>query len=144
MKTQGLAENRRKSLIAFLMAVIVVVVMLWPFAWMLSTSLKNPDEVYSRMPNWIPQNPTLQNYKHVWYETLFPRWFLNSLTVAVFTTLFSLILSVTASYTISRLKFRGRTLFSILLLYTQMIPHVFLLPLFVSSQNGLDQHISRW
>lgn len=132
MKTQGLAENRRKSLIAFLMAVIVVVVMLWPFAWMLSTSLKNPDEVYSRMPNWIPQNPTLQNYKHVWYETLFPRWFLNSLTVAVFTTLFSLILSVTASYTISRLKFRGRTLFSIWLLYTQMIPHVFLLlPLFV-------------
>lgn len=136
MKPSLLAPKERKRNLAFVGAIIVTIATLWPFAWMLSTSLKLPEEVYSRTPVWIPKVPTLQNYIHVWKDTMFPRWFSNSVIVAVLTTVFSLILSVTAAYTISRLRFRGRTLYSIWLLYTQMIPYVFLLlPLFLIIQK---------
>lgn len=132
MKALLLNKKQRKPALALFTAIVVSIVMLAPFAWMLSTSLKLPEEVHSRSPVWIPKKPTLTNYAHVWNETMFSRWFTNSLIVALLTTFFSMALSITAAYAISRLRFKGRKVYSIWLLYTQMIPHVFLLlPLFL-------------
>lgn len=121
-----------KKIMAFLATAFVTLIMVFPFLWMISTSIKTPDQVYSSPPIWVPSKISMENYIHIWKETLFSKWFLNSLIVAFFTTVFSLGLSITSSYSISRLRFRGQKTFTIWLLYTQMIPHIFiLLPLFI-------------
>ncbi len=132
-------EERRKRWIAFLVMLLVLLIMLFPFAWMISTSIKTSQEIYVRPPVWMPKSPTFENYQHVFNSTQFPRHFLNSAIVGIGTTCVALCIAITSAYSLSRLRFRGRQIYGVWLLYTQVLPHVFmLLPLFLlMSRLGL-------
>jgi multiple sugar transport system permease protein len=110
------------------------VLMILPFVYMLSTSLKSNVEVYEL--SLLPRAPTLDNYRRLAGSSGFPRWFLNSLAVAVVTTLSVLFFDSLVGYTLAKFRFRGRRIVFLAILSTLMIPtEMLVLPWYVMSKN---------
>jgi multiple sugar transport system permease protein len=108
------------------------VVMLLPFVWMLSTSLKTPPEIFTFPPTWIPSRPAFENYAKTVTVMPFGRFYLNSLIVAISVTVLQIVTSSLAAFAFARLRFKGRNLLFLLYLATLMIPfHVMLIPNFI-------------
>lgn len=124
------------ALVAYALLVIAGIVVLFPVFWMASSSLKPQGELFARELTLLPVQWTLENYRNVWYETSFPSYFWNSFMVAAISTACSVVISMYAAYAIARIRFRGRYPLGILLLVTQMFPHILLvIPLFLIIQR---------
>jgi multiple sugar transport system permease protein len=106
-----------------LILILGAVVMVMPFAWMLSTSLKNQNEVFSYPPEWIPSTLVWENYVRAWQAAPFARYFVNSIIVAVAVTLGTLVTSSLAAYAFARIRFPGRDALFAIYLSSMMIPH---------------------
>ena len=106
-----------------LILILGAVVMVMPFAWMLSTSLKNQNEVFSYPPEWIPSTLVWDNYVRAWQAAPFARYFVNSIIVAVAVTLGTLVTSSLAAYAFARIRFPGRDALFAIYLSSMMIPH---------------------
>lgn len=127
------------GLLAFSLALI------FPLLWMISTSFKPMDEIFTKVPRWIPKNPTLSNYAFLLFNTDYPVFFKNSIKISLTTTVAALIVAVFAGYSLSRFNFKGRAYLGVLIIAVQMFPYVLLvIPLFtVMRAVGLiDTHIS--
>lgn len=117
----------------------VLAVTLFPVLWMVSGSFKRTLEIQSAdisdpnlSPSWIPRNPTLENYQKVNATVRIMDYFRNSLIISVGTMIAGILLSMMAAYALSRYAFWGRTVYSTMLLVTQMFPGIsFLIPYFV-------------
>ena len=110
------------------------IVMVMPFVYMLSTSLKSNAEVYEL--SLLPRAPTLANYQRLAGASGFPRWFLNSLAIAVVTTASVLFFDSLVGYTLAKFRFRGRRLVFVAILSTLMVPtEMLVLPWYVMSKN---------
>ena len=130
-----LRKVSRRALI-YGVILLALVLALFPFFWMLSSSFKPNSELFARNQTFFPVAWTLENYIKVWRETDFPRFFLNSFIVATITTVGSVFISLYAAYALARIRFPGRYLFGLLLLITQMFPPTLLvIPLFVIIQR---------
>lgn len=129
----------RRAFIALLIygaLVLAAVIALFPVFWMASSSLKPGPELFARDLTLLPVDWTLENYRNVWLHTNFPRYFWNSFQVAALSTLFSVVISIYAAYALARIRFAGRYAFGLLMLVTQMFPHILLvLPLFLIIQR---------
>jgi multiple sugar transport system permease protein len=110
------------------------ILMVMPFVYMLSTSLKTNAEVYEL--SLLPRAPTLANYRRLAGASGFPRWFLNSLAIAVITTASVLFFDSLVGYTLAKFRFRGRRIVFLAILSTLMIPtEMLVLPWYVMSKN---------
>jgi len=108
------------------------VVMLVPFAWMISTSLKEPGDVFIYPPQWIPQPVQWENYQETVTVMPFGQFYLNSAIQAVSVTVLQILTASLAAFAFARLRFRGRDLLFMLYLATMMIPFpVTMIPNFV-------------
>jgi len=128
----------RLSRITFLNMPLIVFMffVLAPFYWVINTSLKTSQEVFQRPITYWPQELIFSNYTDLFTQMNFGNNFLNSLYVAVFTTLIVGFLSLMGGYAMSRFRFRGKSFVYILLLVTQMFPAVVLMiPLFQTMNN---------
>jgi len=87
---------------------VLLLVMLFPFYWMAITSFKSTAELFDldRSPLFVSR-PTLAWYEHLFTQSLYPRWMLNSTVVAVASTAISLFCSILAGYSLARLRYRG-------------------------------------
>jgi ABC-type glycerol-3-phosphate transport system permease component len=103
------------------------VVMVVPFAYMLSTSLKPDRLVLEVPPRLLPSHPTTTNYVGAWTSNDFGRYFFNSVVVAVATTLLTVLLASMMAFAFARLDFPGRRLLFGLLLLGLMVPTIMLL-----------------
>ncbi|MFO7882012.1 MAG: carbohydrate ABC transporter permease [Kosmotogaceae bacterium] len=114
-------------------------VMIVPFAWMVSTSFKLPKEVYLIPPRWIPNNPTLKNYTDLFDAMNFGRPFMNTIIVALSITFLSVLLSSMAGYGFAKFRFRGREKLFLIVLGTLMVPgQITMIPVFLMlNQMGL-------
>ncbi len=111
-------------------------VILFPIFWMFSSSFKGQTELFARDMTLLPVVWTWENYYNVWFNTPFPRYFWNSFYIASVTTVITVGFAIYAAYAIARIRFRGRFLIGMILLSTQMFPHVTLvLPLFLIIRN---------
>jgi len=124
-----------KSLVVkCILLTLLVILILWavlPFLWMVSTAFKTTEETYTSPPLWIPHHPTIKNFLYIVKRGAFLTYFRNSVTVAVSTTVISIILSSLAGYSFSRFKFFGGHSLLLLFLITQMFPGALLIiPLF--------------
>jgi len=110
--------------------------MLVPFAWMVSTSLKAPAQVFAYPIEWIPDPVRWDNYRYVTSDWPFFSYMLNSALVALLTVIGSLISCSLVAYAFARLRSRlSRPLF-ILMLSTMMLPgQVTLIPIFILFRN---------
>ncbi len=108
------------------------VVMLMPFVWMLSTSLKTPAAVFVYPPQWLPDPLVWSNYADVVRIMPFFRYFLNTTFVAGSVTLLQLVVSSLAAFAFARLRFPGRDRLFLAYLATLMVPgQVTLIPNFL-------------
>jgi multiple sugar transport system permease protein len=107
-------------------------VMLLPFIWMLSTSLKPPYELFTVPPTWIPSEFQWDTYAKAMSAGNFGRYALNSLFLAMANMVTNVLLSALAGYAFARLRFPGNKLLFLLVLATLMVPYqVTIIPLFV-------------
>ena len=95
---------------------------LFPFLWMISTSLKSDSQVLIYPPLWLPSPPIWDNYPAVLKLLPFGRFLVNTMIVAVTVTILELITSSFAAYAFARLRFPGRDKLFLLYLATLMIP----------------------
>ncbi len=100
------------------------VVMLLPFLWSLSTSLKPDDEIISIPVRWVPSHITLEHYQYAFTAVPFGRYFANSMVLAVIGVVTNVFLGALAGYAFARLRFRGNRLLFRLLLASMMVPPV--------------------
>src|SRR5262249_5074708 len=108
------------------------VIMLLPFAWMLSTSLKTPAETFTYPPIWIPSKIAWNNYTRTVSAMPFGRFYVNSLIVTVSVVVVQILTSSLAAFAFARLRFRGRDALFLLYLATLMIPfQVTMIPNFI-------------
>ena len=107
----------------YLPLAIVLVLMLFPFYWMLITSIKPNRELYSQkiMPLVVYQ-PTLKHYIDLLYETNFLTWTYNTMLVAVVTTLVSVVLGTMMAYPLARMRFPGAAVVAIGVAATYLVP----------------------
>ncbi|MEK0416777.1 MAG: hypothetical protein RI949_783 [Pseudomonadota bacterium] len=103
-----LQSTPRRWVTTYIPLGIFVFVLLFPFYWMVVTSLKPNEELLARdgNPFWIIK-PTLAHFEKLIFHTAYPEWLLNTIWVSVAATVISLIASVLAAYAIERLRFQG-------------------------------------
>lgn len=119
-------------LLLHLLLIAGSVIMLLPFIWMLSTSLKMPAEIFTYPPIWIPTTLAWENYTRTVTIMPFGRFYFNSLVVAISVTFLQLLTASLAAFAFARLRFWGRNALFLLYLATLMIPfHVILIPNFI-------------
>jgi len=109
-----------------------VVIMILPFIWMLSTSLKPPTEVLSWPPKLMPKAATIGNFIQVFETAPFARFFLNSVLMSCTSTLCIIITSTLAGYIFGKFKFPFKNFLFLLLLATAMVPfETYMIPLYL-------------
>jgi ABC-type glycerol-3-phosphate transport system permease component len=129
------ASQRRMLLFPLLRAalmIVIVALMVLPFAWMLSTSLKPQQYILQTPPQLIPNPATLESYAQLAQRIDLGRTLFNSAVVAILGTIGQVVISAMGAYAFARLEWRGRNLVFVLYLATMMIPSVVLvIPQFI-------------
>ena len=122
---------QRKVVTVYVPLLVFLFVLLFPFYWMVITSVKPDNELLSRdgNPFWVIE-PTLAHFKKLLFDTAYPEWLWNTVLVSVVATAFSLFASVLAAYAIERLRFSGakQVVLSIFLAYL-VPPSILFIPL---------------
>lgn len=127
----------------YVVLIVLACVMLFPFFWMVASSVKAPNELGAVPPIWWSEHPTLAPYKTVFEVIPFARSLLNSVIVTVTTTAGILITSIMAGYVFAKHNFRGKNILFIAVLATMMVPQfVMLIPLYrmMNSLNLVDTY----
>ena len=101
---------------------IMALIVLFPFYWMIISSLKTLDEYRMSVPTFWPQKIMFSNYAEAFTAASLGRLFLNTLYVGVVSTILSLVITVLSAFAFARLEFKGRDTMFGLLLATMMIP----------------------
>ena len=126
VQTQGmgyLESVPRRVVTLYLPLGAFLFVLLFPFYWMATTSLKPNAELLSREGNpfWVAA-PTFEHFRHLVFETPYPDWMWNTVIVSVVATFFSLAAAVFAAYAIERLRFRGSRQVGLCIFLAYLVP----------------------
>jgi multiple sugar transport system permease protein len=117
--------------ISYIILGISSFVMVLPFVWMLSASLKKDMDVFDFPVRWIPQNPQWRNYIRIFTEIKYGQYFYNSLKIAFIVVIIQLFTSSFAAYAFAKLHFRERDNLFLAYLGTMMVPfQVIMIPQF--------------
>ncbi|MEH7382293.1 carbohydrate ABC transporter permease [Bacillus sp. JJ1533] len=139
MKPKGQFRNlpsKRKIgrlLISYFFLLVVMVVMIVPFLWSVSTALKGQNEaIFSFPPQFIPENITLDNFITVWNTLPIPLYLWNSTILAFWGVVLPLIFCSLAAYPLARMNFKGKNIVFLVILSTMMIPaEVTMIPIYL-------------
>ncbi|MBL4646712.1 MAG: sugar ABC transporter permease [Hyphomicrobiales bacterium] len=130
----GKRPKNMGQIIRWLLLFMGGIAMVTPIAYMISTSLKFPHEVYNL--NFIPDEPTIENYTYVLEDGRFFGWFKNSLVIATLTTISNVLFDSLVGYTLCKFRFPGRTIIFVAILSTLMIPtEMLVIPWYLMSQS---------
>lgn len=100
----------------------IAIIMLFPFYWMIISSLKTMSEYKETIPTFFPQTLDFANYAQAFEEANLGRLFMNTVYVGIVSTIFSLVITVLSAFAFARLEFKGKNTLFALLLATMMIP----------------------
>ena len=130
-KTKFQGVRITKSVFLYLGVASLVLFCLFPFIWMISSSLKTTFELYGAV-TYFPHKLTLASYIELFQHTFFSRWFANTTMVAVGTTLLCVLVASIAAYSLTRYKYPGRAGFANFILVVYMFPPILLaIPLYL-------------
>jgi ABC-type sugar transport system, permease component len=136
-------KSRTADLLAYAGLTAVSLFALFPFFWMVSTSLKTDNAVFLFPPRWLPDEWQWGNYARVFTEMPYIRYFFNSAYIAVLVTAGTCFASALAGYAFARLRFPFKNALFLFLLSGMMIPtEVTAIPLFtwMSALRLVDTH----
>ena len=113
----------RRVVTVWIPLAVFLVVLLFPFYWMVMTAFKPNDELLQRAGNpfWV-YHPTLAHIHKLLFETDYPQWLWNTFLVTVVSTFLSLLCSVLAAYSIERLRFRGSRYVGMAIFLAYLVP----------------------
>lgn len=132
-KRQYIARRGAYRAFLYILLIATCALMLLPFFWMVSTSLKTHIETMKVPIQWLPQSPQWSNYVEALRVAPFGRYFFNSFVIAITTTVGEVILTVFAAYAFAKMRFFGKNALFAILLGTLMIPgQMLLIPNYVT------------
>ena len=134
-----------KTVLIYVALIIMAFVMLVPFAWMISASLKLEKDVFSYPIVWIPSDPQWNNYQEIWNKVPLLTGFFNTTKLTVCTTVLQLLTSSFAAYAFAKLEFKGKDLLFLAFIATIAVPwQVYMVPQFMMMRSmGLaDTHLA--
>jgi N,N'-diacetylchitobiose transport system permease protein len=137
MSTRRLGQRSpAASAVLYVIVAVIAIVSLFPFFWMVITSVKPDTDIFSRTPQFIPVHAIGSRYADLLSGPV-PRQFLNSLIVAASTTVLTGIIALMAGYALARYKIPMRRYLLVVILSMQMLPQtVLVIPLFVVLRSG--------
>jgi len=129
MKKTHFTQKTAKRILLYFFVILTMAFFLFPFYWILVTSIQPKGQLYLPTPNFIPRNVNLENYFDVLGggRVNIAIALKNSLIVAIVTTAICIIFGIFAAYAFARLKFKGSNLVFIALIFVEMLPPVALL-----------------
>ncbi|MBO5527781.1 MAG: carbohydrate ABC transporter permease [Bacilli bacterium] len=110
------------TVLTYLFILFLAVIVVFPFYWMIITSLKQNDEIRDTVQTFFPTIVMWSNYVHVFQVFDFTNYMFNTIVVAIFSTLGTLLTTILAAFAFARLKFGGRDAVFAIFLMTMMIP----------------------
>lgn len=130
MKEQDLnaIKNQQKvwyvlgKILVYAFLILMALIVLFPFYWMLSSSLKDLDEYRMSVPTFFPHAMKFTNYVDAFTSASLGRLFLNTLYVGVVSTILSLVITILSAFAFARLEFKGKNALFGALMATMMIP----------------------
>lgn len=127
-----LITRQSRFVTVYLPLILIMFVLLFPFYWMGTTSVKPNSELLdmsNHNPLWV-SSPTLQHFEKLLFETEYPAWMWNTMLVAVVATFLSVVASVLAAYAIVRIKYKGaQTIGGLIFLAYLVPPSILFIPL---------------
>lgn len=112
--------------------IVLLIFTLFPIMWLVSSSFKSVDELFSSDLSFIPRDFTFSNYTRIWSVLPYGYYVKNSLLIAIYTSVVTLFFSSLAAYSFSRFKFKGRKTIMGFMLFGQMFPAILLIiPMFI-------------
>lgn len=136
-------KNGRRSWWPFIVLMLGVALMIFPFLWMILSAFKTKADVYAYPPRWIPSAWNPDNFKAVFDTIPFWRYYLNSIYTSLVQTALQMALSVTAAYALTKIAFPGRRLYQRVMASSMFVPAVVtMIPLYltVSSLQLVDTY----
>lgn len=131
----GLSRKKRhifKQFTAHIFLILFGISFLFPFVWMLSTSLKPESQMFKWPPEWIPETFMWGNFPEALTFVPFALYFKNTLIICVLSVIGTVISSALVAYGFARIQWRGRNIFFFIMLTTMMLPYqVVMVPLFL-------------
>ena len=141
----GKTKKRISNLIIQIILIIMAALAIFPFLWMVSTSLKGAQEAFAYPPSLIPEIFRWENYKKALTDLPFDKAYFNSLKLAVINVTGQVTTSAMAGYALGKLKFRGSNVVFGGFITVMMVPYtVISIPLFLifSELNLIDTHLA--
>ncbi len=134
---ERMTPTRRAGRIAMYVALIVFAIgLLTPFVWMVMSSLKSANEVFSVPVQWFPDTFVWENYVDIWTQSNMLVWIRNTLFLAVVVTFLQVLTGSFAAYGFARMRFRGRDVLFLLYVGTIAVPwQSYMIPQFILLSN---------
>ena len=115
-------SDRTRMIVAYAILTLFVLLAVGPAVYLISPAFRDSVSLFTYPPEWIPREPTLENYRFLFSSTSYVRWGINTLIFAGCTTLLTLITNSMAGYAFARLRFPGRNFLFFVILATLMVP----------------------
>ena len=130
MKSRDISKLRTSAkigrgagmVLTYAFLILIAIIVLFPFYWMITSSLKTLDEYKLSVPTLFPETIVFGNYAEAFTEANLGRLFLNTVYVGLVSTVLSLIITVLSAFAFARLEFKGKNALFAVLLATMMIP----------------------
>lgn len=140
------SKFKPNKVILYIILILLTLIMLLPFVWMISASLKLNKDVFTFPIQWIPKNPRWQNYQDIWTTIPLGLFIFNTAKLTVIVTLLQLLTSSFAAYAFAKLSFKGKNILFIGYIATIAIPwQAYMVPQFIMMRNVFhlnDTHLA--
>lgn len=134
-----------KSICLYGLLVLLSITILLPFLWMVSSSLKTSQEVFSVPMKWLPESPVWKNFQEIWTKIPLLLFFKNSFKLAIIITGLQVLTSSFAAYPFAKMNFPGKDLIFLCYIATIAVPwQVYMVPQFIMIRKMqlADTHLS--
>ena len=127
---------RAQGPVAYAILIALVLVVLFPFYWMIISSLKSEVQMRSLVSMFWPSPAVLDNYRQLLGQTDFTAWYRNSIVVALSSTFLATAIGTLGAYALARLRFFGRAFMASATLITYLVPpSILFIPLYAQIRN---------
>ncbi|MBS5934397.1 MAG: carbohydrate ABC transporter permease [Clostridiales bacterium] len=139
------SKRKINKVLLYVVLITITVVMLVPFLWMVSASLKYDKDIFTVPIRWIPENPKWDNYKVIWTKIPLMKFVLNTSKITLIVTVLQILTSSFAAYAFAKLQFKSKNALFLGYIATIAVPwQVYMVPQFIMMRSiGLnDTHLA--
>ncbi len=122
VKTASRIGKVLAMILTYAFLIVMAIIVLFPFYWMINSSLKTLDEYRQSVPTFWPKVVMFSNYAEAFSAASLGRLFVNTMIVGIISTILSLVITVITAFAFARLEFKGKNILFAGLLATMMIP----------------------